>query len=260
METVEGLEPQGTKLVVIGQQFVLFSPNNTREEDQKLLDELAPGAWSREYYSSLVVDSGLVAPFKMFPKAYRTASPFSTDFMAPFNPELGYTITGEDFSVRTRLEKILRMRKEGMVRRIYNKKVSAALCASSRDPESLRHATFDSDYEKKEFEKLGFLSGAEIWKHGLPNYPFKPEIVEQLKKIRLQLFFPNSQYEARLEEYLLNEGRLFFELFYPLDTGPLPVVNSDEEALQLKEGFPLHLPSDIVRLQQISAKFVLGEN
>lgn len=260
MESVEGPESQATISVGIGQLFVLFPPDNTREKDHKLLDKVAPGVWKREDYSSLVVNSGLVAPFKMFPETCIGQSPFNTDFIAPFNPELGYIITGEDLSVPTRLEKMRRMREEGMIRRVYNKDISTALYVSSRDPESLRYATFDSDYEKKAFKELGFLSGVEVWKFGLPNYLFKPEIVEQLKKIRLQLFFPKSQYEARLEEELLNEGKLSFELFYPLDTGPLPVVDSEEDAIHLKKGLHLYLPSDMAKLQQISAKFVLGEN
>jgi hypothetical protein len=89
-------------------------------------------------------------------------------------------------------------------------------------------------------------------------------ILEILKRIKIQLFFPCGNYEGQASNLASNEGELNIESFYPFETGPLP---KDNTLARFGEPF-LHrgyliglpgLPEDEIKLWQIKAKFVLDD-
>lgn len=138
------------------------------------------------------------------------------DSLFPFEPEKGYRITNEDFDSKKRQEKL-----EGL----------RGVMVDMRGYEWLTGAT-----DQVALEELGLTTELRT---------LQPRISMVLKKLVLQLFFPNGlAFEARERE----GGEGFWGGFYPLDTGKLPGHDGD---------LCLYLPKDI-DLQtkyQIRARF-----
>lgn len=143
----------------------------------------------------------------------------------PFDPEIGYQLTTED------LDAVKRRRKLDDIR--------------NRNPNT----------------KVGlFLFSLE----GSPDSPsLKKEDIAMIKNLRVQLFFPYGSYEAQVKGEPLERGKLSFNYFYPLDFGPLPQLdeNDDRELFghpYLHKGYWILLPRDMNKLSQIEARFFLA--
>lgn len=140
--------------------------------------------------------------------------------MTPFQPELGYQITQEDFSIGGRWQKTARL---GMENIDFNQNpLSLEINCGNINEVSLR---CPHDYSEV--------------------------ALRTIRNLRLQFYFPTSSFEARAWLPALASGTILFEHFYPLDLGPMPVDN------RLYEGLNIFVPSDLDKLQQIAARFVL---
>ena len=92
-------------------------------------------------------------------------------------------------------------------------------------------------------------------KHGSTDYRFSQEMLDLLRRLRNLVSFPESRFEARPDETMLNKGEIHFVDYYPTDSGPLPTTENNSD---VREGFSLYLPSDPEKLAQIRARFVLA--
>lgn len=191
------------------------------------------------------------------------------DVICPFNPELGYWVTGEDFKIETRVVKLRSMGIE-LDREVDFDKAPLIILSST-------DIKYNSDlYDEPE---------------SIPDYKqqfaaINPESRKVLERLRLQLFFhetkptsseeisnkPNRPYRIGAFEAApkfvdgsgadIQAEQLLFSGFYPLDTGPLP---NNEQIMQefgtiSLEGFDLLLPADFHRLGLTKARFVLVED
>ena len=157
----------------------------------------------------------------------------------PFSPESGYRITQEDFDSESRSKKIQSMK---------NQKIDFATA-----PLNLLAGA-----DREDLHALG-LSDASIPPKDLKLkeyfYDFKPGVESIMKKLHLQVFFPNGlSFESKPSQVMLDEADLHYGEFYALDLGTLAKVRG-----KASEGVNLHLPSDPVQLSQIKARFVFKE-
>ncbi|HYA99067.1 MAG TPA: hypothetical protein VED37_02495 [Ktedonobacteraceae bacterium] len=156
--------------------------------------------------------------------------------LAPFERSKGYPLDQEDFSLQSRIKKIIRLKNE-MAESIEG--LGLVIFASYDD------LPLHSQLRLNPENNATFLS---------------PEIVSLLERVFLTLTFPGgASFSARA---IYTSGRLFllFRTFFPTDTGPLPVPKTLPEEihhLSVEEGFRILLPFDIDQVQTIRAKFLL---
>lgn len=200
----------------VGEPFPLFDPSGTIRVNEYLGKK------------------GFFQPFKLSTNELNTPIPLLVNAsvnniyhkgvaMTPFQPELGYQISQEDFTVAGRWRKTGLLGRENI--------------DFNQNPLSLGV----SDYGEET-----------LYIHQRHDYP--NEVLQVVKRLRLQLDFPRGAYEAKAWLSALLSGIITFEHFYPLDLGPMPVDNT------LYEGLWIMLPSDLAKLQQIIAKFVLTDS
>jgi len=156
--------------------------------------------------------------------------------VAPFERSKGYPLDQEDFSLQSRIKKMIRLKN--------------ALAESVLGLGLVIFASYD-DLPMHSKMRLKPESDATL---------LDPEIASLLERIFLTLTFPGgASFSARA---IYTSGRLFllFRTFFPTDTGPLPVPKTLPEEihhLSMEEGFRILLPFDIEQVQTIRAKFLL---
>jgi hypothetical protein len=107
-----------------------------------------------------------------------------------------------------------------------------------------------------DYEGIKYL-GLHEERRGLPC--FQPGFAEHLQALRLQLTFPldgtAQRYEAAPDYPLAMEQSVaFFQGYYPIDFGPLPVPGGYER--DVSAGVQLALPNDPVLLGKIEGRFL----
>lgn len=170
------------------------------------------------------------------------------DVFTPFKPDYGYQVTNEDQQLESRIAK-------GKLEE-QNKIIDDYKYAYGRPKFTFMLHDL--------YKKGGIEKAKELW-------PF-------IQRFRLQIQFPGSPadvkrtdpewhtttiFEARPNTYDFGKDRLIsFKMFYPLDTGPLPSADPEEEKdyMQSDEptvGLGFKLPDDLEKLEQIKIKLIL---
>ncbi|EKD65350.1 MAG: hypothetical protein ACD_50C00115G0008 [uncultured bacterium] len=167
--------------------------------------------------------------------------PERENYILPFNPEEGYPIDPADFNIKTRIEKVERMRDELKKPIDINTADNSVLLFIWSDTHELKRVGFNKELEDKKLE-------------------FPGEMQDLLKRLRVLINIPGrGRFEARPDQYFLsNHGEILFLEYYPADFGPLATSNEYTNVLAL-EGFSLGLPFDQEKLKDIRARFVLAE-
>ena len=216
MENTKDLEPKQERIISLNQEFHPFDPTYT--EEKKIYRNSPP-----RILTNIILDLGA---FKLSLKI--DADPEDdlpkTNTITPFNPDDGYMITNEDFD----LEK----RKQKKVPLIDPVTGFAEVIDFLKNPFCLNIDTPGYDLERS-----GSVS---------------PELLSILERLKVQVSVGQGNFESR---YFVHE-LLFFDNFYPHDTGPLP----EDMDSGLEEGFNLALPNDPEKLATIRMKFVLAED
>ena len=170
--------------------------------------------------SRIILFAGTNLKFPLRIIAFPGISP-KTHAITPFDPEVGYQITYEDLNWQSRIKKLERLSREKL----------GEFIEFSKAPLYLK----------------------------VTDFPFKwtssvPEERAILDSLRLFVWFPKGSFEGK--PHTTNVPDSSFAMFYPQDTGPLPM---EDISIHLKAGFYLFLPSDPEKLSQIRAMFVLVE-
>jgi len=156
--------------------------------------------------------------------------------VAPFERCKGYPLDQEDFSVQSRIKKIVRIKSE-----------------LAENVEGLGLVVFAA------YEDLPLHSKMRL--NPESNFAFlNPEIVTLLERIFLTLAFPGGSSFTARAIYTTSRLFLLFRTFFPTDTGPLPIpknVPEDVDNVAIEEGFHILLPFDVEQVQTIRAKFLL---
>lgn len=156
--------------------------------------------------------------------------------ITPLNPNEGYRFTKED------LDPIKRAIKNDGKRGFVD------------NPASFFYLSVGASFIKKNSDLFRVVNGKNF---------FKEELLEVLRKIRVQLSFPNGLYEAEPgTDSLENSGELLFYSFYPMDMGPLSRAPEDYGKIgsqYLRKGHELRLPKDSKELSKIEARFFLAD-
>jgi hypothetical protein len=217
----------------LGQRFPIFPAQHTSAITR------LPG-WGYEgiprYEAQAILQTDLLPPMPVTFSAFPTWKHYS-QALTPATPERGYQFTPEDYDPRTRQQKLAPM-----------------LMGQSEDiPGNPMLLSADIGYE--DIKALGLHHQP----HELPY--FRPEVAEQLQRLRLQLFFrsvgTSQRYEAAPDYPLTAEQSVaFFQGFYPIDFGPLPVPAGYE--WDLSAGVQIAVPNDAASLGQIEGRFLLA--
>ena len=191
----------------LGQRFVLFKPERTLEDHFGFRSRSAINLIER---SSIIRISVLASRLER--REYGSPS----RYLHPFSPNEGYQITQEDFDLQALIEK---HRMLDVLGDIPTKKYLVPWFNSLRDDETLNSNLYTESVDKKRF---------------------KPEILDQLKKIRLQLFFSTITYEGRPNVGMLENGHITIWQFLPPGVNFLPFndlsIAVPEEKLYQIEG------------------------
>ncbi len=204
-------ESLSERIVSLGQEFLMFDPRFTKGEFNERLsvEQFKGGKISLDTTGVL---SQVQFSLNSFPS--RTDKRVS---ITPFDREIGYTITEEDFKLEDRL---------------------------------IKHESINGKIDDRRAPLHLEIGVTEAGKIRLPQ-----EILSAAKELKVQLQFPNGlMFEAQPDELWLSNGEIAFRSFYPLDTGPLPYDR--KRNLWMTEGLYLFVPSDKELLGQIKVKIV----
>lgn len=136
----------------------------------------------------------------------------------PFAPEVGYSVTKLDASLETRTTKL--------------------------------EESIQTDPEQAAQHNLPLIIRTVVDPGSI-----LPKTTENL---RVMLSFPTMTLIGEPDKFGLEQGRIDFVYFYPVDTGPLPSNDSlprTQDATLVKEGQRIFLPDDLTLLEQIHARF-----
>lgn len=227
------VQPQSERIISIGEVFSPFDAqtNNMENTRQRPLIGRDSGLFMR---TTLVIDEDLSIPISIsaVDMEERGIAIKKKDVLTPFDPDLGYPVDSEDFILEERKSKLARLEQE------IKKKIDLAKAPLGLQIESV--------------DKEGRLK------------IFSPEISKQLKKLRVLVRAGDMRLEAEPSVSIdLEDGRLGFFFFYPVDTGPLadslfPLTSGE------KPPYPgplwVNLPKDPEKLKQIKMQFILAED
>lgn len=175
--------------------------------------------------------------------------------IVPFRPQLGYTITREDFDLETRRQKLLES--------------IAKYDGFGIDSEAPMH--LDVDLQTRDLIRAGIASGLDLNRvsYSYWNSPHHLRYAQGmqglLRRIRLQVS-ANGSYETKVfsapdKPYPTQ----YIDEFYPLDTGPLPgndgatfSMEDDGSDLMVGTGHPLYFKDEDAEIFSIGMKFVLA--
>jgi len=271
MREREGRRPEGN--VFIGQEFPLFGPESTIPTH---LDNI----YNNISMFDLNINKNLCIPLDVILRRQEGSSTGHDIGFTPFDPELGYKISPEDYNPETRkakLEQVLNKIKlinyselpfnllslevgnydvEDLNRIGINKKVYWLEEHRSEDPKANLVKRFIAMIRNVTILKktYGLING--------PHYRFPPETLDAVKRLRLLLAFPTGSFAARPNEInLYDNGALTFSHFYPSDQGPFPKIPKTDTLYQgIHDGLQIFILKDPKELKQIRAKFVLVED
>ena len=143
--------------------------------------------------------------------------PIASVSFVPFNPDAGYQIGQEDLDPVSRQAKLDRSYKPDINEELF----LFSLRSSSKD---------------------SAIAGVDK---------------AVLENLRVQVFFPQGSYEARPSETSMENGKLDFQYFYPIDTGPLPQISEQSLGhIYMHKGHFILLPKDKEKLSKIEARFI----
>lgn len=218
----------------LGQEFQLFRPNSKIESFR--LDRVQ--LFTPPLESLFILETGVLPNFPMA----AWAEPRKKDPLAvnPFGE--GYNITNEDLSFETRFKKL----KDTANIQKRDEELALTIEIVGLLHHHIRDLGMD-ELEEKLFEN--------------PDVgPFKPEVVQILKRLQIQVNCMGRLLQAEPPRHL-EDSELEFSTFYPADTGRLPVNRYGMMFINFREighGHPLQVYSTD-ELTQIRARFVLAE-
>jgi len=216
----------------VGEWFPIFPPDRTVEE---MPNADVPWAHVPRFTRYVSLDTQGLLPLLPVEFATVASAPSKYQAFTPFQPDLGYQVTDEDFAPVTREEKAFG---PGSVYRgsVYHSMPEAPLCLG----------VF---INRRDIESLGIVT-SRVTEEGWPLYDFHPKAAAILSGLRLHVEFPQSTFAARPE---IGDATLeFFEDFHPVDTPPLGRPDR-----VWPSGLQLALPPDPTLLAQIHARFLL---
>ena len=226
-ETAE--QPKPERVIKLGEEFQLFDPqrvhvakwgNQPSRYDYRLLLDIEDNFQLPLHVYTADIDDG------------DYTSMGRERYLMPFGPrDDGYPIDPEDFNIKTRRSKLKRMQKE------LQQPIDL-----TKNPLWL---FLDTDVD--ELHELG------LNKEKGDNYEFPYKMIDLLKRLRLTLKTPEGLFEATPSSDYPRTGTVFFGSFYPADFGPL----ATDDPVKLSYGLELALPSDLEKLSQIRARFVM---
>jgi len=223
-------QPKPERTVKLGEEFQLFDPKHVhiRNYDRFSLFD---------YKFLLNIEDDFQLPFGVYAADIEEGIENKKgDYLLPFGPrDDGYHIDPEDFNIETRREKLKRLQEE------LQKPLDL-----TKNPLWLL-----IDTNEEELTKLG------LNKYKGDNYEFPYKMLDLLKRLRITLKTPGGSFEAMPLPDYKRSGEVIFASFYPADFGPLAA--NRENFSEPGEGLNLGLPSDLEKLAQIRARFVLAE-
>lgn len=226
------------KVVQLDQEFQLFNPSRTE-----------PGVQSDKspFHSRVALDTKELLPSMLNFRLglLRTDLDLRTSIY-PFNPEKGYTITNEDFDLKEREKKDKELYNEIQRQSALGESLEfTARCLNSplqtTDPDYLAFRP-ESFYDPELYDP--------------ETLKFKPNVKKIIERLRLHLIFPNVQLQGLPQVF--EGGDLKFDVFFPLDSGPL-AHNPSQTTIHdnLFTGVPVLFPNDPKYIEKVQGIFVL---
>lgn len=226
------LRPIEEQIVRLGEEFTLFTP----ERRVNLLNASPMSVFILR--TDLLPD----LPLEAFGLPIQDTVELKKELFAPFNPEAGYIVTGEDLDFVQRSEKIKNM---------PNTKADLSKTPLKLIIQSKSVVPGNTD----DSEVQGILDILNIGENG-EIHGFKPEAGKIVKKLRLILKFPNGSYIGKNSEF---DEAIYFDSFEP--TNFLLAYNENASDPLLRESsLSIGIPVDPTLLQQIKGMFILTED
>ena len=239
--------PGSPEIVSIGDEFQLFHP--TSPYINIYIDE-----WGNTDFTEVKILELPQMPDMVF---LTRVAPFRQDsigIFTPFNPEIGYSISSEDFDFHERLKKY-----ESTTPLFASEAFDLApntLYICSADQWNI---TKVKDPRMRDFlaEKVDDFQD---WLSADSNQEF-------MRSLQLTLTFPSCKLASEVNESVLadstrdDDPSIYFDMFYPLDTGPIPLeMEEDEEVMvpsnfNLYEGLFVNVPNNLGDITQVSGRF-----
>ncbi len=221
------LDAAGREIIRLDARFPLFLPDRTTNHRDPEGDypEIARDE------STVMLDTEGLLP--RIPMAFATWGVWKTKgfSIVPFEPEIGYQVDMDDYSTVSR-----------------QKKMQQRLDSEELKQHPLMLVAHDST---EMMEESGVTLGNE-------EYFFRPDVWSAVRSLRFNVDFPSGmRLESRPERRKLREGRILFDRFYPVDSGPMPptVLMPDFHS----DGLMVAVPSDRHALEQIRGSFRLEQ-
>ena len=229
-ETTE--QPKPERIIALGEVFNPFDPERNKVEHAKR--RLSLGETITDYglfmQGMLEINDNLTIPIDV--SAIDLRKRFEGEiykgtrgsFLTPFNPDLGYGISFEDFTPEGRADKLTRLKSE------LGKKIDLSINPLYLQVESANNVG--------------------------ETAKFPTQIIQLVRRLRLFVKAGEMQLESKPLHFGLKDGYLRFVHVYPADTGPLATPS---RIFTTGEDFWLNLPDDPEKLKQIRMQFVLAE-
>jgi hypothetical protein len=217
--------------VALRERFLLFPLERTEQRTR------APG-WGYDAIPTFVSTATLDVDGRLplLPMQFWVAASGvdANQAFTPFQPELGYQVTNDDFDPMTRSWKVTQSPYRDRQLRAIPQALSAV--SAALDPDARVLATM-----------LDPEAG--------PIPLFRPEVRAVLARLQFQVVFPTGARFAAEPE--IGSGSVVYDDgFYPFDAGPLAVPDTGGAHLW-SPGLRLAVPPDPGRLAQIEGRFVL---
>ncbi len=224
------------QIVRLNQPFSLFDPLRT---DYIPVNMHYPPEYTGQLSTSVTLKMETIPEFSIDIFLINAFCLYSRGFaLTPFNPEIGYTITSEDYNLEKRFKKLI-SQKEHWNQKLVNP-LASHLLTIQESPDGLKALKTPNEYY------LGHLT-------------MDPEYVEELEKLRVLLSFPRGSYLAMPADSL--PFSLLLQQFFPADSGPLAKDPRGKASrgleFYLSKDMPILLPFDRPKLESITAKFVI---
>lgn len=221
------------EIVRLNKDFVLFDPERTEPKST------THGVTNFHSYFYLDGVSDLPQlPFRVSAEAIENVPQINA--FTPFNPEIGYQLSQEDFDLGTRIDKVEKITKES------NPKIDFA-----KAPLGLFVLADLPEFDQGLFR---------IHAPDRDLFEFKPEVHGIIKRLKLLLSFPTGTFESTRLSGTRSSKRITFEFFQPVDAPDLPTAIYLPPApyyTLVAPGLDIFMPSDQEKLGQIRARFIL---
>jgi hypothetical protein len=216
----------------VGELFPLFPPQRTEQRARE------PG-WGFDhvptFLSAVALDTDGLLP--MLPVEFWAIADGAdmSQAVTPFEPDLGYHVTMEDFDPAAREQKVNAPPYLGRQFAPIPEAPSSLSAYITAEGEDLSHLLMDRSTNRVA--------------------TFLPEVAEELSRLQFHVFFPPGLRFAADPE-IGNGTVVYYDAFYPFDTGPLAVPETGVQHLWT-HGLQLAVPPDPARLAQVQGRFVL---